>query len=44
VPENLTILDIRFSAGELAALDGTCGSGGIIGNRYPAFVQKFAAQ
>jgi len=44
VPENLTMLDIRFSADELAALDRAFAPGAIVGDRYPAFVQKFAAQ
>lgn len=43
LPENLAILDVTFSADELAALDRVFGPGGIIGDRYPAFVQKFAA-
>ena len=41
--ENAAILDVRFSADELAALDGAFAPGKIIGDRYPAFVQKFAA-
>ncbi len=44
LPENLEILDISFSADELAALDRAFGPGAIIGDRYPDFVQKFAAQ
>jgi aryl-alcohol dehydrogenase-like predicted oxidoreductase len=44
VAENVAILDIRFSADELAALDRAFGPGTIIGDRYPAFVQKLAAQ
>jgi aryl-alcohol dehydrogenase-like predicted oxidoreductase len=44
VAENVAILDIRFSADELAALDRAFAPGTIIGDRYPAFVQKLAAQ
>lgn len=44
LPENLAILDIRFSSEELAALDRAFGPGKIIGDRYPAFVQQLAAQ
>jgi aryl-alcohol dehydrogenase-like predicted oxidoreductase len=44
LPENLKILDVSFAADELAALDRAFGPGGILGDRYPAFVQKFAAQ
>ncbi len=44
LPENLKILDISFSADELAALDQAFAPGTVIGDRYPAFVQKFAAQ
>ena len=44
MPENLEILDIEFSAEELAALDRAFGPGAIVGDRYPAFVQKFAAR
>ena len=44
LPENLEILDIGFSADELAALDRAFGPGAIVGDRYPAFVQKFAAR
>lgn len=42
--ENLQILDINFSADELAALNRVFALGAIVGDRYPAFVQKFAAQ
>ena len=44
LPENLEVLDIHFSADELAALDRAFAPGAIVGDRYPAFVQKFAAQ
>lgn len=44
LPENFVILDITFSADELAALDRAFAPGAIVGDRYPAFVQKFAAQ
>lgn len=44
LPENLQILDISFSADELTALDRAFATGAILGDRYPAFVQKFAAQ
>ena len=43
LPETLAILDIRFSPDELAALDRVFAPGAIWGDRYPAFVQKFAA-
>ncbi|MGY2896971.1 aldo/keto reductase [Deinococcus sp. UYEF24] len=42
--ENLAILDITFMPDELAALDQTFAPGAILGDRYPAFVQKFAAR
>lgn len=42
--ENLAIPDIRFTAEELAALERAFGPGGIIGDRYPGFVMKFAAR
>jgi aryl-alcohol dehydrogenase-like predicted oxidoreductase len=44
VAENVAILDIRFSADELAAFDRAFAPGTIIGDRYPAFVQQLAAQ
>ncbi len=44
LPENLGILDVRFSADELEALDRTFAPGSIVGDRYPAFVMKYAAQ
>ena len=44
LPENLAILDISFSADELAALDHAFAPGVIVGDRYLAFVQKFAAR
>jgi aryl-alcohol dehydrogenase-like predicted oxidoreductase len=43
LPENLEVLEITFTAKELAELDRAFGQGGIVGERYPAFVQKFAA-
>jgi aryl-alcohol dehydrogenase-like predicted oxidoreductase len=42
--ENLQILDIRFSAQELADLERAFAPGVILGDRYPAFVLKYAAQ
>lgn len=42
--ENLEVLDMDFSAEELAALDDAFAPGTIVGDRYPAFVQKFAAR
>lgn len=42
--ENLGVLNIRFSGDELAALDRHFASGAIQGDRYPAFVMKYAAQ
>jgi aryl-alcohol dehydrogenase-like predicted oxidoreductase len=44
VSENLEILDISFSPDERAVLDRAFAPGAILGDRYPAFVQKFAAQ
>jgi aryl-alcohol dehydrogenase-like predicted oxidoreductase len=44
LPENVATIDISFSSDELAALDRAFGPGKIIGDRYPAFVQKLAAQ
>jgi len=44
LPESLAILDIAFSADELAALDRVFAPGAIVGERYPAFVQRFAAR
>ena len=44
LPENLGVLDIRFSGDELAALDRHFGPDAIQGDRYPAFVMKYAAQ
>lgn len=43
LPENLGVLDIELNTSELAALDEAFAPGAIIGDRYPAFVQKFAA-
>jgi len=42
--ENLGVLDVRFNNDELAALDQHFTSGAIQGDRYPAFVMKYAAQ
>jgi hypothetical protein len=42
--ENLALLDITFSQDELATLDRVFAPGAIVGDRYPAFVQKFAAR
>ncbi len=42
--ENLQLLEIEFSAEELAALDAAFGPDVIIGGRYPALVLKYAAQ
>ncbi len=42
--ENLRILDICLNADELAVLDRAFAPGAILGDRYPAFVQKYAAQ
>lgn len=44
LPENLGVLDIRLSGDELAALDRHFAPGAIEGDRYPAFVMKYAAQ
>lgn len=44
LPENLALLDIRFSVDELAALERVFAPGAIVGDRYPAFVQKYAAR
>lgn len=44
LPENMAVLDIRFSTAELAALDRVFALGAIRGERYPAFVSKLAAQ
>ena len=44
LPGNLEVLDISFSADELAALDRAFAPGKIVGDRYPAFVQKLAAR
>jgi aryl-alcohol dehydrogenase-like predicted oxidoreductase len=43
LPENLQILDIELSAEELSALDRAFPPGAILGDRYPAFVMKYAA-
>jgi aryl-alcohol dehydrogenase-like predicted oxidoreductase len=42
--ENLALLDITFSQDELATLERVFAPGAIVGDRYPAFVQKFAAR
>lgn len=44
LPENLAILDITFNAEELATLDRVFAPDAIIGDRYPDFVQRFAAR
>ena len=44
LPENLKIPEITFSPEELSSLDQAFAPGAILGDRYPAFVQKFAAQ
>lgn len=44
LPENLGALDVRLSADELAALDRHFALDAIRGDRYPAFVMKYAAQ
>ncbi len=44
LPESLAILDVAFGADELAALDRVFAPGAIIGERYPDFVQRFAAR
>ena len=42
--ENLEVLDIAFAPEELARLDHAFGPGSIVGDRYPPFVMKYAAQ
>lgn len=42
--ENLAILDVQFSADELTTLNQAFTPGTIVGDRYPAFVQQFAAR
>ncbi len=42
--ENLAALDLTFTAGELAMLDTAFAPGAIRGERYPAFVLKYAAR
>lgn len=44
IAENLAILEITFSPDELATLDRVFAPGAIVGDRYPAFVQKLAAR
>lgn len=44
LPENLAVLDIQLDAADRAALDSMFAPGAIIGERYPALVQKFAAK
>ncbi|WP_043588826.1 aldo/keto reductase [Geminisphaera colitermitum] len=44
LPENLKTLEVQLTAADLAELDRIFGPGAIKGDRYPAFVQKFAAQ
>ena len=43
LPDNLAVLDIRFSEDELVALNQAFALGAIRGDRYPAFVRKYAA-
>ena len=42
--ENLDVLELSFESAELDALDQVFGPGAILGERYPAFVLKYAAQ
>ena len=42
--ENLSILEMELSPKELVELEQTFAPGAIIGDRYPSFVQKFAAK
>lgn len=42
--ENLEVLDIGLGEAELAALDRAFAPGAVVGDRYPAFVQKYAAE
>ncbi len=44
VSENLRVLDITLTAGELEALDKAFGPGAIKGDRYPGLVMKLAAR
>ena len=44
IPENLAILDIHLTSGELATLDLAFAPGRIRGERYPPFVMKYAAR
>jgi len=44
LPENLGVLDVRLTSDELAALDRHFAPGAVQGDRYPAFVLKYAAQ
>jgi aryl-alcohol dehydrogenase-like predicted oxidoreductase len=43
LPDNLAVLNIRFSEDELVALNQAFAAGAIRGDRYPAFVMKYAA-
>ncbi len=43
LPENLQVLDIKLDTEELAQLENCFAPGAITGDRYPPFVQKFAA-
>ena len=43
LPDTLAVLDITLDAADLSALDEAFAPGAITGERYPAFVQKFAA-
>ena len=42
--ENVGSLSVKFTPHELAALDQAFAPGAIVGDRYPAFVQKYAAR
>ena len=42
--ENVESLSVEFASHELAALDQAFAPGAIVGDRYPAFVQRYAAQ
>ncbi|XXY35475.1 hypothetical protein WMF04_32830 [Sorangium sp. So ce260] len=42
--ESLSALDVRVSPDELAQLDAAFAPGALVGDRYPSFVMKYAAQ
>lgn len=44
VADNLASLEVRFSGDELVMLERVFAPGAITGGRYPAFVERFAAQ